>query len=86
MKEVEDLVGYPIVNLLDTDSDESDGDLPNLETSHDQYGGVAAVETSRAHGQTLKGNKTVSQACWLVSNTALFDHCLFEEDVFLKLT
>ena len=50
MKEVEDLVGYPIVNLLDTDSDESDGDLPNLETSHDQYGGVAAVETSRAHG------------------------------------
>ena len=50
MKEVEDLVGYPIVNLLDTDSDESDSDLPNLETSDDQYGGEAAVETSRAHG------------------------------------
>jgi len=58
MKEVEDLVGYPNVNLLDTDSNESDGDLPNLETSHDQYGGVAAVETSRAHGASSS-----TQAC-----------------------
>ena len=36
-----------IVNLLDSDSEESDGDL---ETSDDQYGGEEAVETSRAHG------------------------------------
>ena len=39
-----------IVNLLDSDSEESDGDLPDLETSDDQYGGEEAVETSRAHG------------------------------------